>query len=465
MKNFSLFLLFFILISSSLQAQTTLSYSGTNITNINGSPTKLGVIAQNFTTTAPGINLHAGLVGNASNGLVNVGVYGTTVKNTVGTATKYIGVFGDNSFNSLNVGSAETYGGYFTSKNTGATSLIYGLKSEATGSNNSSVTIAVEGIATNNSNTTANTTIGVRGITTSGNSNISTLYDVSNPGGYFSSNDGQGIYATTTGGYTLAGFGEVSQAIIGYSNLASAYYSAGIVGYAEGSGNYKAGVTGNVSGAAPSVIAYAIYGRDNINVSNTYAGYFSGKVSISGATSINSTLYVAGATTMSSALNVSGVLTSYGNLLVQNTSTFNAAMSGTSANFSSCVVASNLSCPSDLRYKKNIVPMENSLSNILKINGVHYYWKQEEFPEKHFSDKNQIGFIAQEIEKIFPEMVITDEKGFKSVDYARLTPVLVEAIKELNLRNEKLESKNQKLESRLDKIEAMLSVSNPSTGK
>jgi hypothetical protein len=465
MKNFTLFLSCSILISLSGQAQTTLSYSGTNITTINSSPTKAGVIAQNFTTVAPGANLHTGLVGNTSNGAINVGILGTTVKNTVGTATKYIGVFGDNSFNSLSVGGTETYGGYFASKNSGASSQIFGLKSEAGGSNNTSLTIGVEGFATNNSTTTANTTIAVRGITTSSNSNVSNLYDVSNPGGYFSSNDGQGIYATTTGGYNLTGFGEVSQAIIGYSNLASAYYISGVAGYAEGSGNYKAGVTGNISGAAASVISYAIYGRDNINVSNTYAGYFSGKLFASGATSLQNTLYVAGASTMSSTLNVGGVLTSFGGLLVQNTSTFNSAISGTSANFSSCVVAANLSCPSDLRYKKNILPIENSLSNILKINGVRYDWKQEEFPEKQFSDKNQIGFIAQEIEKIFPEMVFTDEKGFKSVDYARLTPVLVEAIKELNLKNEKLEIKNQKLESRLDKIEAILSVSNPSTGK
>ena len=96
MKNLYFFLLFFILISLSVQGQITLSYSGTNITNINGSPTKPGAIAQNFTTVAPGTNLHTGLVGNASNGGVNVGLYGTTVKNTVGTATKYIGVFGDN---------------------------------------------------------------------------------------------------------------------------------------------------------------------------------------------------------------------------------------------------------------------------------------------------------------------------------------------------------------------------------
>ncbi len=161
MKNITLFLVFYILISWSGNAQTTLSYSGTNTTTINSSPTKAGVIAQNFTTVAPGTNLHVGLVGNTSNGAINVGVLGTTTKNTVGTATKYIGVFGDNFFNSLNVGSAETYGGYFASKNLGASSLIYGLKSEANGSNNTSITIGVEGVATNNSNTASNTTIGV----------------------------------------------------------------------------------------------------------------------------------------------------------------------------------------------------------------------------------------------------------------------------------------------------------------
>jgi hypothetical protein len=128
--------------------------------------------------------------------------------------------------------------------------------------------------------------------------------------------------------------------------------------------------------------------------------------------------------------------------------------------FAGCVTASNLTCPSDIRYKKNIQPLSNSLQSIQKMQGVRYDWKREEFPEKNFSQESQIGFIAQEIETVFPEMVITDEKGYKSVDYARLTPVLVEAIKELSL-------KNKNLESRLDKIEALLSARNEnvSTGK
>ena len=47
-----------------------------------------------------------------------------------------------------------------------------------------------------------------------------------------------------------------------------------------------------------------------------------------------------------------------------------------------------------------------------------------------FGDERQLGFSAQEVEKLFPEVVTTDANGYKSVDYGRLTPVLVEAIKE-----------------------------------
>jgi hypothetical protein len=118
--------------------------------------------------------------------------------------------------------------------------------------------------------------------------------------------------------------------------------------------------------------------------------------------------------------------------------------------------AANVSCPSDYKFKKNIKPLENSLSNILQINGVSYVWRKNEFPEHNFSNQTQIGFIAQDIEKIFPEMVFTNENGYKSVDYGRLTPVLVEAIKEQQKQIENLESKNKKLENRLDKIEAIL---------
>jgi hypothetical protein len=94
------------------------------------------------------------------------------------------------------------------------------------------------------------------------------------------------------------------------------------------------------------------------------------------------------------------------------------------------IVTGAISGCSDLRYKKDITQLPNALQNILKLNGVHFYWKTNEFKEKNFSLNRQIGFIAQEIEKIYPEVVLTDVDGYKAVDYSKITPILVEAMKE-----------------------------------
>jgi len=94
-----------------------------------------------------------------------------------------------------------------------------------------------------------------------------------------------------------------------------------------------------------------------------------------------------------------------------------------------CATGSFSSC-SDIRYKKDFTPINNPLSSVLSLNGFYYHWKQDEFPDMQFSDKRQLGFSAQEVEKLFPEIVMTDANGYKSVDYGRMTPVLVEAIKE-----------------------------------
>ena len=93
-----------------------------------------------------------------------------------------------------------------------------------------------------------------------------------------------------------------------------------------------------------------------------------------------------------------------------------------------CYTGAIAAC-SDFRYKTNISPIQNSLTKLMLLQGVNYYWKTSEYTNMDFSERKQIGFIAQDLEKIFPEMVFTDDKGYKSVDYSRLTPVLVETIK------------------------------------
>jgi hypothetical protein len=94
-----------------------------------------------------------------------------------------------------------------------------------------------------------------------------------------------------------------------------------------------------------------------------------------------------------------------------------------------CYTGSIGAC-SDGRYKSGIAKVPHALERVSKLRGVQYRWKRDEFPDHKFDDKEHLGFVAQEIEPLFPEVVMTDKNGYKSVDYGRLTPVLVEAIKE-----------------------------------
>ncbi|MCP4755526.1 MAG: tail fiber domain-containing protein [Proteobacteria bacterium] len=93
---------------------------------------------------------------------------------------------------------------------------------------------------------------------------------------------------------------------------------------------------------------------------------------------------------------------------------------------------------SDARWKKNIDPLENSLDKVAQLNGVNFEWDIDRFPKKGFEKGRQVGLIAREVEKVVPELVGTDEDGYKSVSYEKLSAVLIEAVKELKAENEAL---------------------------
>jgi hypothetical protein len=94
------------------------------------------------------------------------------------------------------------------------------------------------------------------------------------------------------------------------------------------------------------------------------------------------------------------------------------------------ITANSATCGSDIRWKKDLKPLENTLEKISQLKPVYYYWKKDEFPDKHFTDKRQIGLIAQDMQKVFPELVVEDKEGYLSVDYSRFTSVLLKAIQE-----------------------------------
>lgn len=102
---------------------------------------------------------------------------------------------------------------------------------------------------------------------------------------------------------------------------------------------------------------------------------------------------------------------------------------------------------SDSRLKKNVEPIGNALDIVSELEGVTYDWRTDEFPEKRLSDGKQIGMIAQEVEKVIPELVHTGTDGFKTLAYDRFTAYLIEAVKELKSENESLRERIEKLEN------------------
>ncbi len=120
-------------------------------------------------------------------------------------------------------------------------------------------------------------------------------------------------------------------------------------------------------------------------------------------------------------------------------------------------------CSSDARFKRDITSFPNLLEKVTRLRPVHYYWRAEEFPQQHFGHTQAYGLVAQEVEQVLPELVSTDEQGFKMVDYAELPLLLLQSVKELKAENEALKQQQtqlatqqqQQLKQQQDEIEAL----------
>jgi hypothetical protein len=130
---------------------------------------------------------------------------------------------------------------------------------------------------------------------------------------------------------------------------------------------------------------------------------------------------------------------------------------------------------SDKRSKRDIKPLDN-LDNLFKVNSVQYKSSGEAYREqlelfkqnskdimsetdfnsaildmekqisaKEADTRTYFGFIAQELREVYPDLVYEDNQGYLSVNYVGLIPVLVDAIKELNSKIERIEGKNREV--------------------
>lgn len=99
------------------------------------------------------------------------------------------------------------------------------------------------------------------------------------------------------------------------------------------------------------------------------------------------------------------------------------------------VRANNVAVNSDARYKEAIQPLTTeTIEKLSLLKGASYQFR-DEFIKKGFKSGHRLGFIAQEIQEVYPELVSEDQEGYLSVNYTGLIPVLVEAVKELREQN------------------------------
>ncbi|HET7452146.1 MAG TPA: tail fiber domain-containing protein [Thermoanaerobaculia bacterium] len=105
---------------------------------------------------------------------------------------------------------------------------------------------------------------------------------------------------------------------------------------------------------------------------------------------------------------------------------------------------------SDARFKDAIEPIPDALESVLRLRGVKFDWRREEFPDRRFPAGTNVGFIAQEVESVLPSLVSTAKDGYEGVDYAALTPLLVEAIK---AQQTQIEKKQRQIDDQARQIE------------
>jgi len=143
---------------------------------------------------------------------------------------------------------------------------------------------------------------------------------------------------------------------------------------------------------------------------------------------------------------------------------------------------------SDSAFKEQVKPLKNTLSGLRQLNAVSYKLKQtnidasvlrnvqedtetdkdkkdketfSKFYEEQQNKPARFGFIAQEVEKVYPELISKDSTGYMYVDYLGMIPLLTEALNELQTGMEEKNSRIESLETRIAELEDLIIKVNP----
>jgi hypothetical protein len=181
---------------------------------------------------------------------------------------------------------------------------------------------------------------------------------------------------------------------MGYDAFANAQYSTAIGQYIEANGDHS------------TAMGRASYAND-------YSSFVIGYYNLSGLT-------VTGSATQPNPANTAFVI---GNGTYSNRSdAFKVMANGDTTVSNDLTVGGDIVVSSDARLKANIMSLGSTLAKLLLIDGKRYTMKK--------NGKQKIGVLAQDIQKVFPELVTTDDKDMLAVNYQGLVPVLINALKE-----------------------------------
>ena len=255
---------------------------------------------------------------------------------------------------------------------------------------------------------------------------------------YLNDTSGNGIQSnnnTASGDYSTA---------MGIQTTASGNYSTAMGAYTTASGNYSTamGVYTTASGGMSTAMGYYTTASGDYSTAMGYQTEASdrsslviGEYNLLGSTVTNSASLFS---TENTAF-VIGNGTNWGN----RSDALTVLFDGTTT------IAGDLSINSDARLKANIISLGSTLAKLLQIDGKTYTMKKDK------NKKQKIGVLAQDIEKVFPELV-SESNGVKSVNYQGLVPVLINALKEQDSKMKEQDNKMNQQEARIERLEKLL---------
>ena len=198
--------------------------------------------------------------------------------------------------------------------------------------------------------------------------------------------------------------------------------------------------------------------KGNINISgfNNDSGFTttSGTVtSVSGGNGLTGTVTTSGSLSVGAGtgVTVTADAVSIGQAVATSSNVrFNSIGVGTTANGSTGQIRATsniISNYSDIRLKNIESQIPDALEKVKAIGGYYYTESQEAKDLGYDDDSRQVGVIAQEVEKVLPELILENEDdGLKSVAYSELTAVLINAVKEQQVMIEDLKARIEQLE-------------------